>query len=192
MEGPKTGCIIMAAGASERFGADKLAARLGGRSLLRRAFEAVPAARFCRVCVVTARAEGFALAREFGFEAVLNDRPELGASLTVRLGLAALPDCGAALFMTADQPLLRRESVERLLDAAALHPGRIAALAHGGERGNPVLFPRAFFPELAALTGDRGGSAVIKRHPESLLLVETDPRELMDVDYVSDLERLKE
>lgn len=192
MEGLQTGCILMAAGASRRFGSDKLAAELGGRSLLRRACEAVPAGRFCRVCLVTARPEGLALAREFGFEPVLNDRPELGASLTVRLGLAALPDCDAALFMPADQPLLRRESVERLLDAWSRRPERIAALAHGGVRGSPVIFPASCFPELMTLTGDRGGSAIIHRRPEPPLLVETDPRELLDVDRVSDLESLRE
>ena len=37
MERPQIGCILMAAGASTRFGSDKLAAELGGRSLLRRA-----------------------------------------------------------------------------------------------------------------------------------------------------------
>ena len=54
MERPQIGCILMAAGASTRFGSDKLAAELGGRSLLRRACEAVPAVRFRRVCIVTA------------------------------------------------------------------------------------------------------------------------------------------
>lgn len=94
--------------------------------------------------------------------------------------------------MTADQPLLRRETVERLLDAWSREPGRIAALAHSGVRGNPVVFPAACFPELMTLEGDRGGSAVIKRHPGSLLLLEAEARELMDVDYLSDLESLKE
>ena len=65
MDGPSIACIIMAAGASTRFGGDKLAAEIGGRSLLRRACEAVPAGRFSRVCLVTAREEGAALAREF-------------------------------------------------------------------------------------------------------------------------------
>ena len=48
MDGPSIACIIMAAGASTRFGGDKLAAEIGGRSLLRRACEAVPAGRFSR------------------------------------------------------------------------------------------------------------------------------------------------
>ena len=63
---------------------------------------------------------------------------------------------------------------------------------HSGVRGNPVVFPAACFPELMTLEGDRGGSAVIKRCPGSLLLVEAEARELMDVDYLSDLECLKE
>ena len=61
-------------------------------------------------------------------------------------------------------------------------PEKIAALGHEGVRGNPCLFPARFLPELLALTDDHGGSAVIRRHTEDLILVETDPRELMDVD----------
>lgn len=190
MDAPHISCIIMAAGASARFGSDKLAVQLGGRSLLRRACEAVPCERFGRVCLVTARPEGIALAREFGFRHVPNGRPEMGASLTVRLGLEAAEPCDAAMFMTSDQPLLRRGSVEALLEAWLHEPERIAALSHGGVRGNPVVFPRKYFPELLALEGDRGGSAVIRRHPEELLLVDVPAPELADVDRPADLEFL--
>ena len=173
MDAPHISCIIMAAGASARFGSDKLAVQLGGRSLLRRACEAVPCERFGRVCLVTARPEGIALAREFGFRHVPNGRPEMGASLTVRLGLEAAGPCDAAMFMTSDQPLLRRGSVEALLEAWLHEPERIAALSHGGVRGNPVVFPR-----------------VIRRHPEELLLVDVPAPELADVDRPADLEFL--
>lgn len=191
MEAPHIACIIMAAGASSRFGGDKLAEELGGRSLLRRACEAVPARRFSRVCLVTCRQEGLALAAEFGFTRVANGRPELGASLTVRLGLEAAGPCDAALFMASDQPLLRRATVERLLDAWLGEREKIAALSHDGVRGNPVIFPSAYFPELLCLEGDRGGSAVIRRHPQALLLVEAEASELADVDVAADLEALR-
>lgn len=79
MIAPQVGCILMAAGASSRFGSDKLAVDLDGRSLLRRACEAVPREKLSKVCIVTARAEGISLAAEFGFQHVLNDRPEAGA-----------------------------------------------------------------------------------------------------------------
>lgn len=184
------GCVLMAAGASSRFGADKLSARLGGMSLLRRAALAVPSERLRTVALVTARPEGRALAVEFGFRLVENTEPERGASLTVRLGLEAVRPCDAALFMTADQPLLRRETVERLIDAWLAQPERIAALAHSGVRGNPCIFPARYFDELLALEGDCGGSAVIRQHPEALLLVEAAAEELADVDTARDLAEL--
>ena len=67
---------------------------------------------------------------------------------------------------------------------------RIAALGHGGIRGNPCLFPARFFPELLALEGDQGGGAVIRRHPEALLLLETAAEELRDVDTQAALAEL--
>ena len=89
------GCLVMAAGSSRRFGRDKLSAEVGGKTLLRRALEAVPAEEFHRVTVVTQH--GGALASEFGFDAVCNDRPEEGLSRTVRLGTEAMADCDAIL-----------------------------------------------------------------------------------------------
>lgn len=41
MEKPRIGCVVMAAGNASRFGANKLAAQVDGKTLLRRALEAV-------------------------------------------------------------------------------------------------------------------------------------------------------
>ena len=49
----KIGCLIMAAGSGRRFGGNKLAAELDGKTLIRRALEAVPAAQFFAVVVVS-------------------------------------------------------------------------------------------------------------------------------------------
>ena len=70
-------------------------------------------------------------------------------------------------------------------------PDCIAAAAHNGKRGNPCLFPARFFPELCALEADRGGSSVIRRHEDALLLVEAGERELFDCDTKQALEILK-
>ena len=63
----KIGCIVMAAGNARRFGSNKLDARVEGKTLLRRALEAVPASCFARVAVVTQYPQGMELAREMGF-----------------------------------------------------------------------------------------------------------------------------
>ena len=186
----KLGCVVMAAGSSSRFGANKLLQEFGGKPLYRRAMEAIPAEVFRRVCVVTGYGPVTDLAREMGFTAVSNDHPELGISRTIRLGLERLTDCGGVLFMTADQPLLTAETVRRLAEAFCETNGIVAA-AHAGKRGNPCLFSRQFFPELLTLEGDTGGARVIKAHLDCLRLVEVPARELADCDTAEALQELE-
>ena len=182
MEELSVGCVVMAAGCARRFGGNKLLARIGGKSLIRLALEAVPLDRLQAAVVVTQYAEIAALAEQFRLTVVNNNRPDLGLSHTIRLGLSALPDCDGVLFQVADQPGLRRETAAALVDLWRRHPQRIAALGHGGVRGNPCLFPARLFPELLTLEGDCGGSAVIRRRPEEVLLLEADTEELLDAD----------
>ena len=188
----KIGCVVMAAGDARRFGENKLASTFDGKTLIRRALEAVPAEEFFRIAVVTQYPEMEALAAEFGFIPVRNPHPDWGLSHTVHLGLDALGSCDAALFQVSDQPLLRRESIRAEVEFFRQHPTNLVALSRGGVRGNPCIFPAAFFPELLALTGDHGGSSVIRRHEEELLLLEVPAEELEDIDTPQALRAMKE
>ena len=190
MDALKVGCVVMAAGNARRFGENKLAARLKGRSLISRALDAVPAEQLHAVVVVSQYPQVMDLAGTFHFAALYNPHPDWGISHTIALGLTALRDCDGVLFLVSDQPLLRRESVAKLVTLWRSQPDKIAALGHGGVRGNPCLFPARFFPELMALTEDHGGSSVIRRHQVDLALLEVDARELYDVDTVHALEEL--
>lgn len=190
MEKLRIGCVIMAAGNASRFGENKLAAEVDGKTLLRHALEAVPPHRFCQVAVVTQYPEAAEAARQFSFTPVENRHPDWGISHTISLGLDALGDCDAALFLVSDQPLLERASVTELLELYYQHPSRIVALGHNGVRGNPCLFPACFFPELRALREDHGGSTVIRRHEDALLLYEVPASQLTDVDTPAALRAL--
>lgn len=176
----KIGCVVLAAGNARRFGSNKLQAQVDGQTLIRHVLEVIPAG--LDTVVVTQYPEIIELAKEYGFQTVLNDAPELGISRSVRLGLEQRLDCEGVLFMVSDQPWLKRNSVEALIALWAQNPGKIAAMAHKGNRGNPCLFPARLFPELLTLTGDRGGSAVIRGHEEDVLLLETEAVELIDID----------
>ena len=184
------GCLVMAAGSGRRFGGNKLAAELDGKTLIRRALEAVPGARFSAVTVVSQYEDIEELAGQFGFAAIHNDRPDLGLSHTIRLGTEAMRTCDGILYMVADQPKLRQETVARIVEVFCQHPDRIVGAGHDGRRGNPNLFPAKFFGELMAITGDHGGSSVIRAHEDALLLVETDTEELFDCDTPEALESL--
>lgn len=50
-----------------------------------------------------------------------------------------------------------------------------------------MLWDRRYFPELLELSGDVGGRQIMDRHRESVRIVETDERELSDVDRREDI-----
>lgn len=185
------GCLIMAAGNASRFGENKLTASFAGKSLFSLALAAIPADTFARVTVVSQYPALLQEAEQARFHAIRNDRPDDGISRTIRLGTEAMADCAGILYMVADQPLLRQETVLRIVQDWRQHPGCIVGAAHNGHRGNPCLFPARFFPELCALEGDRGGSSVIRRHEDALRLVEAAEPELSDCDTKQALEILK-
>lgn len=184
----KLGAVLMASGFSRRFGGNKLLWPVEGVPMIERAFAALPPSLFHRAAVVSSYPEILALARARGYQAISNPDAEQGQSASVKLGLSALGDVDGALFAVCDQPWLRRGSVERLLADFSARPDHICALGWKGRRGSPAVFPRALFPDLLALAGDRGGGAVIRANPRLLRLVEAqDGGELRDVDIPADL-----
>lgn len=184
------GCVLMAAGIGRRFGGDKLQAELGGRTLVIRAMDAIPPE--LETVVVTGSAAIADEARLRGFPVVWNDRPQEGLSRTVRLGTEALSACDAILYLVADQPLLQRDSVRRVLDLYEEHPRCICAAGREGRHGNPCLFPQKFYGELSSLSGDCGGCAVIAAHMDCLCVAEIPSCQLEDVDTREALETLQE
>jgi len=186
----KIGCVIMAAGRSSRFGRNKLLEEIGGKSLICRALESVPAEMLYKTVVVTGYPEIKSQAEERGFSVVRNERPEDGISLSIRLGLNELQDVDAVMFVVCDQPYLKRQSVAAALESYLEHPDQILSMSNNGRRGNPCIFPSALFPELLKLEGDVGGSAVIRKHDELMQLFEVaEVAELEDVDHEADLVR---
>ena len=185
------GCLIMAAGNASRFGENKLTASFAGKSLFSLALAAIPADTFARVTVVSQYPALLQEAEQAGFHAIRNDRPDDGISRTIRLGTEAMRECDAILYMVADQPLLTRTTVSHIVEAWRKNTAMIVGAGHGGVRGNPNIFPARFFPELLQLTGDCGGSRIIRRHEDQFLLVETPPEELYDCDTPEALRALE-
>lgn len=187
----RVGLVLMAAGNASRFHSNKLMAEFQGKTLFTRALEVIPAEEFYRIVVVSQYEQLIAQARAAGFRTVLNEHPEAGQSHTIALGVGALQNADSILFMVGDQPLLRRESILNELVLHRANPDRIIAMAFDERRGNPCIFPREFFPDLLRLTGNDGGSKVIKAHENRLLLCYAqNERELMDVDTVEELKDL--
>ena len=110
---PRIGCVIMASGLGKRFGGNKLMADFHGRPMVQKALDATEGL-FSRRVVVTRHESVADLCRKQKIDVVLHDLPH--RSDTVRLGLEALGELDACMFLTGDQPLLRRETVAKLLE----------------------------------------------------------------------------
>ena len=187
---PQIGCIIMASGFGKRFGGNKLMADFCGKPMVQKALDATDGLFFKRV-VVTRHESVAELCREQNVDFVLHDLPHRND--TVRLGLEALGDPDACMFLPGDQPLLRRETVAMLIQSWKEHPDCMVRPIHEDTEGSPVLFPAWAFPELKTLPEGKGGGVVIKKHPHDMIRVSvSDPFELADADTPETLELLQQ
>lgn len=185
---PRTGCVIMASGMGKRFGGNKLMADFHGKPLFLRAVDATEGLFDERV-VVTRHEDVAEVCRNLGIPVVLHDLPH--RSDTVRLGLEAVGDVDCCLFCPGDQPLLRRRTVEILLENWRLFRRYIFRPCFDDTPGSPVLFPRWTFPELRILPEGKGGGYVIRNHPDEVHTVQVPTAfELTDADTPEMLELL--
>lgn len=186
---PQIGCVIMASGLGTRFGGNKLMADFCGKPMIQRALDATEGL-FSRRVVVTRHECVSAFCRQQNVDVVLHDLPH--RSDTVRLGLEALGDLDGCMFLAGDQPLLRRETVDVLLQSWKQHPDCMVRPIHEDTAGSPVLFPFWAFAELKNLPEGKGGGVVIRNHPQEVLGIPvSNPFELADVDTPQALELLK-
>ena len=81
------------------------------------------------------------------------------------------------LVCLGDMPLVTQILIDRLLDAYDPAEGNLIVVpTYHGKRGNPVLWDRRFFAEMAALTGDTGARTLLLRHAEHVVEVEVRDR----------------
>ncbi len=185
--------LVLAAGASRRFGSQKLLAPVRGIPLVRASVERVLAAGPERTVVVVGHDAAAVRAALAGLPVtiVVNPAPEEGLSASLRAALAAVPaNADAVLVALGDQPIGRDEVIPALVARFGGDAAAIVAPRYRGMQGLPVLFSRRVFPELEALTGDRGARRVVERDPSRVVYVDFDFPMPPDVDTPADLDIL--
>jgi molybdenum cofactor cytidylyltransferase len=188
--------ILLAAGTGSRFeDGYKLLADLDGEPVVVRAAETLVESSVDEVvAVVGHRGDDVAAALEpLDAGSVENTDFAVGQSTSLRVGVAAARarDAHAVLFALGDLPCVRTETVDAILDAYREANAGIVVPTDDGERGNPVLFDRRHFDELAGVSGDAGGRRLFETHAVTRVAVD-DPGVRRDVNTVSDLEALRQ
>lgn len=186
----KVGIVIMASGLSKRFGGNKLMASLCGKELIRWIIDATYGVFDERV-VVTRSREVVELCEKIGIKCIYHEFP--GRNDTVRIGLGELlEDADVCFFTPGDQPLIKRDTLIRLVENAKNNPSMITRAGFMGTPGSPVGFPRRVYDELLDLPYGKGGGYVAAKYPELIQLVPVEAEyELMDVDTADALEQIK-
>jgi molybdenum cofactor cytidylyltransferase len=194
--GRKVAGLVLAAGRSTRMGGpNKLLAEIGGRPLARIAVDEALASSARPVIVVTGhqREQVEAALADLPVTFVHNPDYAQGLSTSLKVGIAALPaEVDGAIVCLGDMPQVDARLIDRLIGAFDPERGALVVVPTiAGKRGNPVVWSRRFFPQLAALEGDVGARHVIGTYGEAVTEVLADPAAFVDVDTPEALSALK-
>lgn len=195
---PKVGALVLAAGQSRRMGAaNKLLAEFEGEAMVARVVDTVLASQAGPVVVVTGHqpdaVQAALTAKDVGFA----HNPDFaeGLSTSLAAGLGALPqDLDAVMVVLGDMPRIRPAHIDRLIAGFNPVEGRaICVPTFKGKRGNPVLWGRQFFAEMAQVAGDVGAKHLIGEHADQVAEVAMDDDAIfVDIDTPQALAKLRD
>ena len=185
--------VVLAAGTSSRMGdINKLLVEFDGEPMVRRVVETALAVVAGHVVVVTGfQAEKVHKAlSNLEVTFVHNAAFDQGLSTSVRTGIEAVAKsaCEGVVVFLGDMPLVTKTDAGALIVAFQESKNIIQPIFEG-KRGNPILWGRDYFAEMAVLTGDKGARDVLKKHSDKVILVKTGPGVLKDFDTPQTLQQ---
>lgn len=166
--------IFLAAGESKRMGKPKLLLPFNDSTILEQSVDNLLNSRVDEVIVVVgnrAREMTEKLAKR-PVKIVVNPAYREGMSTSIVKGLSMVDRKTLAIMLVlADQPLIDKETINKLIETFLSHDKGIAIPAYQGKRGHPIIFSAKYKEELQELKGDAGGRQIIRGHPDDVLEV---------------------
>lgn len=186
--------IILAAGASSRFGENKLEVMLNNKPVITSVLEAVAQSELDNSILVYHDDVIKNYAAPFKkLKCIYNPNAKQGMSTSVICGIKACEKPEAYVFINGDQPLLTAEFINNLLHHYREKKQSILVPRYNKKRGTPTIFQRKWRSQLLAVKGDKGGREIIKNNPEEVFYLDIENQYVgMDIDTKEDYLILKE
>jgi molybdenum cofactor cytidylyltransferase len=193
----RVSAVILAAGASARMGEQKLLMPWSDETMIRHVVKQVIGADLADVIVVaggwyTPIKEQIA---DLPVQMVYNPEYEQGEMITsLQFALRALwPTADAALIVLGDQPQIKREIVDQVVDTYYRQQGAIVAPVFNEKRGHPVLIDRRLWRELLAQPAGGAPRTVLNAHEDEIVYVSVNTDSVIqDIDTPEDYQRALE
>jgi molybdenum cofactor cytidylyltransferase len=195
----QTAGIILAAGASVRFGQPKQLIELRGKYLVEWVLDAALKSRLDLVVLVLGH-EYQSILQALGtkvrrprLEVVINHKYHEGQSSSLKAGLESVRKTfSSIMYLLADQPMINSKTINLLLDQFPESEKEICVPVFEGQRGNPTIFKRPIYKEIMMIDGDIGARDIIGKGADRVLYAKIkDPLCFFDIDSQEDLKNLR-
>jgi len=183
--------LVLAAGASRRFGDIKLLADIGGRPLLTHTLSTAEAVLPGHVHLVLGAHLDALLPHTGNARLIINHHWHKGLSSSIAAGVTVVADqYDHVLVLLADQPAITAGQLAALMDRhLSDSPAGMTCARYGDVLGIPAVFSRRWFPALLALEGDKGARHLL-RHAGGEVATLDMPTAAIDIDRPGDLANL--
>ncbi len=189
--------VILAAGSASRMGETKQLLLFKGRPMIEHVINNARQSNLYEIIVVLGHdTDKIQQVIDFsGTKKVTNNEYLQGQSTSIIQGVKTIsPICDAAMFLLADQPFITSNIINNIINAFEASQKSIIIPYYKKNRGNPVIFERALFPDLNLLSGDTGPRVLFNKFKNSIFKVplydKNDKAILIDIDTKDDYQKL--
>ncbi len=189
------GVLIVAAGESKRLGTPKQLLQFEGQSLINRLINIVSGAGSFPITIVLG-AEAAAIQAQLpdaNLHVVINEDWREGMGSSIRFGLKQMIKADAnldgALILVCDQPFIKSESVQSLIQMQKSTGLPMAACFYEGIVGTPAVFHQSMFSDLLKLTGDTGAKNMMMDKMSDVAKLNFE-KGVIDIDTIEDYQKI--